>query len=378
MIKKIPTINLYWSSLIIEELIRCGVELFCIAPGSRSSMLTVAAAENKRAKTLVHFDERGLAFHALGYVSATKRPCVIITTSGTAVANLFPSVIEASKKKIPLIILTADRPPELRYTGANQTIDQVKIFGDYVKWFFDFPTPTDEISPEFVLTTIDQLVYRAQSETLGPVHINCMFREPLTPKESTYPKIIINQKIEDWLKQKSPFTIYHKSESKIRDKDIAALSAKLRNIKSGIIAVGKLSSKTEQDAALKLAHRLGWPIFADVTSGLRLSSQDPNLIHYFDRILSSDSWKKKMNVDGVLHLGGRLTSKHWYTFIEDKKLTDYIMVLNHPLRNDPNHQVSARIHGRVGDFCVSIISKIQPRKPSALLNTCRKASGEID
>ena len=282
MIKKTPTINLYWSSLIIEELIRCGVELFCIAPGSRSSMLTVAAAENKRAKTLVHFDERGCGFYALGYASAAKKPVAIITTSGTAVANLFPSVIEASKKKIPLIILTADRPPELRYTGANQTIDQVKIFGDYVKWFFDFPTPTDEISPKFVLTTIDQLVYRAQSETPGPVHINCMFREPLTPKESTYPKIIINQKIEDWLKQKSPFTIYHKSESKIRDKDIAALSAKLRNIKSGIIAVGKLSSKTEQDAALKLAHRLGWPIFADVTSGLRLSSQDPNLIHYFD------------------------------------------------------------------------------------------------
>ena len=154
-------INFLWSSLIVEELIRNGVDYFCLAPGSRSSPLAVAVAENPKAKSFIHFDERGLGFYALGMTSATKQPCAIITTSGTAVANLFPSIIEASKKKLPLIILTADRPPELRFTGANQTIDQVKIFGDYVRFFFDLPTPTEDIRPEFVLTTIDQAVARA-------------------------------------------------------------------------------------------------------------------------------------------------------------------------------------------------------------------------
>src|SRR5205814_8177483 len=109
-------------------------DYFCIAPGSRSSPLTVPAAQHKKVKTLVHFDERGLAFHALGYASATKKPVVLICTSGTAAANFFPAVIEASKKKVPLIVLTADRPPELRATGAVQTIDQANLFGKYAKF----------------------------------------------------------------------------------------------------------------------------------------------------------------------------------------------------------------------------------------------------
>jgi 2-succinyl-5-enolpyruvyl-6-hydroxy-3-cyclohexene-1-carboxylate synthase len=176
---KLPNANHLWSSLIIEELIRNGVDYFCLAPGSRSSPLAVAVATNPRAKSFVHFDERALAFHALGYASAPRKACAVITTSGTAAANLFPAVIEASKKKLPLVILTADRPPELRYTGANQTIDQVKMFGDYVRWQFDMPCPTADIPANFVLTTIDQAVFRANGEVKGPVHINCMYREPL-------------------------------------------------------------------------------------------------------------------------------------------------------------------------------------------------------
>ena len=144
----LPNINYLWSSLIVEELIRCGVEYFCIAPGSRSAPLTVAVARHPRAKHFVHFDERGLAFHALGYSSANKKPAVLICTSGTAGANFFPAVIEASKKKVPLIILTADRPPELRSTGAVQTIDQVGLYGKYVKFQFDLPCPDVKISPE--------------------------------------------------------------------------------------------------------------------------------------------------------------------------------------------------------------------------------------
>ena len=104
-------INYCWGSLIVEELARLGADYFCIAPGSRSSPLTVSAGQNKRIKTFVHFDERGLAFHALGYASVSKKPVVLICTSGTAAANFFPAIVEASKKKVPLIVLTADRPP---------------------------------------------------------------------------------------------------------------------------------------------------------------------------------------------------------------------------------------------------------------------------
>src|SRR3989338_1703632 len=178
---KSPNLNQLWADLLVEELVRNGVEYFCLAPGSRSSPLVAAVAAQKKAKSFIHFDERGVPFHALGYVAATRKPCALICTSGTAVANFFPAIIEATKKKLPLIVLTADRPPEFMKSGADQTIDQSAIFGNYCKWQFDFPCPTEEINPEFVLTTIDQAVFQAKSMIPGPVHINCMFREPLAP-----------------------------------------------------------------------------------------------------------------------------------------------------------------------------------------------------
>ncbi|MEJ7820228.1 MAG: thiamine pyrophosphate-binding protein, partial [Rubrobacteraceae bacterium] len=119
-----PEANRLWATLLVEELRRCGVGLFCVAPGSRSTPLVAALASDPKAKALVHFDERGTAFAALGYARATGRPAAWITTSGTAVANGLPAIVEASTDGVPMILLTADRPPELRQTGANQTIDQ--------------------------------------------------------------------------------------------------------------------------------------------------------------------------------------------------------------------------------------------------------------
>src|SRR3989338_5909100 len=167
-----PNINFLWANLIVEELIRNGTDHFFLSPGSRCAPLTLAVAANSKAKNCIHFDERGVAFRALGFTSATHQSSVIISTSGTAAANFLPAVIEASKKKLPLIILTADRPPELRKTGAVQTIEQVGLFGEYVHWQMDLPCPTLEISPKMILTTIDQALYRARTSVAGPVHIN--------------------------------------------------------------------------------------------------------------------------------------------------------------------------------------------------------------
>ena len=172
-------INQIWADLLVEELIRAGVGLFCIAPGSRSAPLALAVAAHPRAQCVMHYDERGTAFCALGYGRATRRPAAWITTSGTAVANGMPAVVEASMDAVPMLLVTSDRPPELRATGANQTIDQVKIFGNYVRWQFDLPTPDPAIDPAVVLTTADQAVYRATRMPAGPVHLNVMYREPL-------------------------------------------------------------------------------------------------------------------------------------------------------------------------------------------------------
>src|SRR5215218_10321464 len=199
-----PRANRLWATLIVEELVRSGVDFFCVAPGSRSTPLVAALAANEKAESLIHFDERGTAFAAIGYARATGSPAAWITTSGTAVANGLPAVVEAATDGVPMILLTADRPPELRQTGANQTIDQPDIFGDYIRWRFDLPAPDAAIDPAMVLTTVDQAVYRARRTPSGPVHLNLMFREPLIPEDGDEPLAAPVR----WRESDEPYTRY--------------------------------------------------------------------------------------------------------------------------------------------------------------------------
>ncbi|MBI3602700.1 MAG: 2-succinyl-5-enolpyruvyl-6-hydroxy-3-cyclohexene-1-carboxylic-acid synthase [Candidatus Omnitrophica bacterium] len=365
-------INYCWGSLIVQELVRCGVDYFYIASGSRSSPLTVSAGQNKRVKTLVHFDERALAFHALGYASVSKKPVVLICTSATAAANFFPAIIEASKKKLPLIVLTADRPPELRQTGAVQTIDQAGLFGKYAKHFVDLPCPDLNIKPEFVLTTIDQAWYQAVRHPGGVVHINCMFREPLAPIKTKDDLASYTKSLSRWLKSNKPYTQYMNSEVSGL-KDTRDIIRRINGAKSGVMVVGKMA-QGDQKEVLLLAEKLGWPIFADLTSGLRLGCQHPLVIHYFDQILLS----QQPTFDGVLHLGGRITSKRYYEFIEKIKPSEYITVLNHPLRNDPTHQVSLRVESSVGNFCKIMRPLLKKRTPTTVLKKLFKFNGQMD
>lgn len=173
------TQNESWSAKIVSYLIQHGVNYFCCAPGSRSTPLMLAIAQHPKAHKIVHFDERGVCFHALGYAKASGKPAVVVTTSGTAVGNLLPGVMEAYNDRVPLILLTADRPPELQGCGANQTCDQVRLFTNHVRWQTDLPCPDDRIPEKYLASTISHAVAMTQSFLGGPVHINCMFREPL-------------------------------------------------------------------------------------------------------------------------------------------------------------------------------------------------------
>lgn len=367
-------INHLWGKLIVEELTRCGVEYFCIAPGSRCGPLVVAVAENKRAKSSIHFDERGLAYYALGYAASSGKPVCLIATSGTAVANFYPAIIEASKKKLPLIILTADRPPELRNSGANQTIDQVKIFGDYARFFFDLPCPSKEIPLEVVVTTIDQAVYRARANFPGPVHINCMFREPLSPIQEKGFTPGNLKPLSLWLKNSLPFTYHTVYEKSLSLQELKRIAQELTAIKRGIIAVGKLSNEEEEKSVLTLARVLQWPVFADITSGLRLKSDEKTVINYFDQLLLEPALLARHKPDGVLHLGGRLTSDRWYEFIKKSAPLPYITVLNHPLRNDPLHCVTVRVECAVSYFCGMIKQFLKQRQKNDFTAQLKKVS----
>ncbi|MCP4216065.1 MAG: 2-succinyl-5-enolpyruvyl-6-hydroxy-3-cyclohexene-1-carboxylic-acid synthase [bacterium] len=378
----VTSLNCIWAGLMVEELVRNGVTRFFIAPGSRSSPLTTAAARNPRAETIVHFDERGLAFCALGDVSVNKKPAVLICSSGTAAANFLPAVIETSKKKLPMILMTADRPPELRDSGALQTIQQVDLYGQYARWHSDVPTPDTAIKPEVVLTTIDQAVFRSLNPMPGPVHLNCMFREPLTPEEPVTPdngERLANEKyldsLQNWVTSNSPYTRYTTGTTRC---DITgdSLVSVVNDSQQGVIAVGKLRSPEECREVIALSEKLGWPIFPDIVSGLR-TVDHPNIIHYYHHLLTSETFLKQFRPDTVLHLGGRMTSKRWYQWVEAHRPRNYITVLGHHLRNDPLHTVTVRVKSTVSDFVQSLLPAIKRKAGKPLPEGLQRASTAV-
>src|SRR3954467_252304 len=166
----------------VDELVRCGLREACTSPGSRSTPLVLTLAREARVRSTSHLDERCAAFFALGLAKASGVPPVLACTSGTAAANYAPAVIEAHEARVPLLVLTADRPPELRDVGAGQTIDQVKLYGSAAKWFVEIDD--HPASPPRV-RWLRQLACRAFLTAVdgrpGPVHLNFAFREPLVP-----------------------------------------------------------------------------------------------------------------------------------------------------------------------------------------------------
>ncbi|ELY42395.1 2-succinyl-5-enolpyruvyl-6-hydroxy-3-cyclohexene-1-carboxylic-acid synthase [Natronorubrum sulfidifaciens] len=173
-----------WGRVLVDELAKGGLEAVCIAPGSRSTPLTVAFAAHPEIDVYSHLDERSAAFFALGRARRTGEPTALVCTSGTAAANFHPAVMEADQARVPLLVLTADRPAELRDSGANQTVDQVKLYGDAVRWYAELPDPeADERKVRSLRTTAARALAETSGPDPGPVHLNCPFRKPLEPLE---------------------------------------------------------------------------------------------------------------------------------------------------------------------------------------------------
>ncbi len=357
--KSIP-IDRFCSELIIEELIRCGVRYFCIAPGSRSTPLTLAVAHHSQTKSYTHFDERGLAFFSLGQAKALENPVVIMTTSGTAVANLLPAVIEAYQSFIPLILLTADRPPELHNSGANQTIGQSQIFGKFIRWSCQLSCSDPPVPPQSILTTIDQLVYRATQTPAGPVHMNCMFREPFFQKKDPFSLHGKKSSLTQWKRSKQPYTTYSPSLPALDQSQIKSISLRLNQIKEGLLVVGELYNEQAIGSLKKLSEHLGWPLFPDVLSPLRWDRSGSNspIIFMIDQILNSHDFSKKLKPEGILYFGGPLVSKQLQTYM--KTASFFIQVNSHPDRQDPLHAVSHRVQSEIHKFCSDLLPHLNP------------------
>ncbi|WCJ35750.1 2-succinyl-5-enolpyruvyl-6-hydroxy-3-cyclohexene-1-carboxylate synthase [Euphorbia peplus] len=370
-------INAVWAFLMVEECSRLGLTYFCIAPGSRSSPLAIAASIHPHTTCIACFDERSLAFHAVGYARGSHKPAVVITSSGTAVSNLLPAVVEASQDFVPLLLLTADRPPELQGAGANQSINQVNHFGSFVRFFFSLPTSTDDIPARMVLTTLDSAVHLATSSPCGPVHINCPFREPLDDAPRKWMSDCLTG-LDTWISSAEPFTKYITLENSIAcDGDkVFQMSQVLEIIKAadrGLLILGAIHSEDDIWAALLLAKHLNWPVVADILSGLRLrkllaySHVEENVLFldHLDHALLSNMVRGWLKFDAVIQIGSPITSKRISQMLEQCYPYSYILVTDHPYRHDPSHIVTHRLDCSILEFVNSLMKAPFPFKSNS-------------
>lgn len=369
-------ITTLWAELAIAELVRSGVTTYIISPGSRSTPLALAVARNERAEIITHFDERGAGFVAVGYARGAHKPAALICTSGTAVANYLPAVVEASMDHLPMIVLSADRPPELHDTGANQTINQRGIFGSFVRWEQTIPCPTESIRPDFVLTTIDQAVFRSTGSNAGPVHLNFQFREPLIPDVTKTAMAEYVAGLAPWRGQEQPLTTYSHSAATTSEAEISDIAKLVSNARLGLMVVGRLKQTVdEQRNMVALSERLGWPVVTDIGSGLRLGHGVAGHLPHFDLTLLGGI--ADLRYDCILHLGGPLVSKRITEFI-GAQTGPYMVVHDSPERQDCGNPVTVRVVANVSMFAKTLRSILAGQRHETKATPAALRNREVD
>ncbi len=342
-------VNIAIGSLLVEELIRNGIDYFVISPGSRSTPLAIAVTRNPLARYKLVLDERSAGFYALGYAKARKKPAVLICTSGTALANYFPAVIEARMTNTPLLVLSADRPFSLQDTGANQTIEQSHIYGNYTRIFSHIPITPQGLSAPSILGLLDNILYKMIYAEPGPSHINIAFDEPLHPEIRPY-HLDCNESFYEWMKTRNPFTRYfpRKDTSSLTENDIWLNLSETGNI---MLVVGSMEEfiKSDEDRILireimELLCRKGWPVWTDIRSG---SFRSFCGISHADFIFANATIPDSAVPRTIIHIGSELISKEYYRLREKAKILNVIQIKNHANRHDPEHGVSVRLSADV-------------------------------
>ncbi|MFP8956259.1 2-succinyl-5-enolpyruvyl-6-hydroxy-3-cyclohexene-1-carboxylic-acid synthase [Natrialbaceae archaeon A-CW3] len=320
-----------WGRTLVEELVASGIGAVCVAPGSRSTPLTVAFAQHPAVTVYSHLDERSAAFFALGRARRTGEPTALVCTSGTAAANFHPAVIEADQARVPLLVLTADRPAELRDSGANQTIDQRKLYGDAVRWYAELPVPEpNERALRMLRTTAARALSKTTGTPAGPVHLNCPFRKPLEP--TSVPESVPDG-VEDTLAgtgREGPFVRTTGGETTLPggSNEAERIARALEDASRPLVVAGPADPpvrRLDPDAVIDLATAVGAPIFADPLSGVRFG---PHLETHEEGLVCGgyDSYADTVpDPDVVLRIGDSPTSRSLSHALRDADCRQFLI-----------------------------------------------------
>ncbi|GEN54236.1 2-succinyl-5-enolpyruvyl-6-hydroxy-3-cyclohexene-1-carboxylic-acid synthase [Halobacillus faecis] len=308
----------------VDQLVYSGVEHVVLSPGSRSTPLAMTFAEHSEVNHWVHLDERSAAFFALGIAKQEQKPVALVCTSGTAAANYYPAIVEAFYSRVPLVVLTADRPHELREVGAPQAINQIQMYGSYVKWYQDLALPEEN---NFYYAR--QQAARAVEESItgqGPVHLNIPFREPLIPDFELE---------EAWRGGVQPISRAQRGSLVMPDDQVKQLFERLAQGEKGLLVVGPQTEPRLAEAVTNLGSRLGVPVFADPLSQLRTGSHDKrNIIENYDALLKSQTVKGQVVPDYIVRFGAMPVSKAYLKWVKEykEKIDHYVVDDQHEFR----------------------------------------------
>lgn len=325
---------------MVAALMQGGVVDVVISPGSRSTPLAYAFASTKELNVYRQVDERSAAFFALGLAKATAKPVVLLCTSGTAAANYFPAIVEAKYARVPLIVITADRPHELREVGAPQTINQIRLYGESVKWSTEFPIPDE--APQtlhYIERHTARAVNIAMTAPFGPVHVNVPFREPLLIDFSELPA--------------PTFKMSFLNELEPSRTGITELQQVIAQARAGIIVVGELPLGTNTEHLWSFIRKVQWPVMIESLSNLRTEVPEDCLLYVistYDSILKNERFKRNVTPDTVIRFGAQPVSKFLMQFITQAAPKNFVVIEEDPMFRDSTHMATHFIHAKVGDW----------------------------
>ena len=337
--------NLEFARALVDELLVCGVDRAFVCPGSRSSPLALAVAEQAGLRCSVHVDERSAGFHALGYAKTAGRPALIVCTSGTAAANFLPAVAEASLSRVPLLVLTADRPPELRAWGAPQTMEQRNLYAGFARWSEEAPCPSEVAGGRGYAAALARRAVRAATgPAAGPVHLNLPFREPLVPAgaDVTRPR-------------QAPPRVDRDGRPPVQAADAAIFASHLRSFAHGVLVVGPDERDASRcEAVRRTADALGWPVLADPASGLRAGRCcEAALVSSADLLLREPLVAEALRPDLIVRLGGVPTSAAISNWVSRHPSAQLWVVDPSDGIRDPQHRASRLWRMTATEFCLA-------------------------
>lgn len=346
---------------IVASLMAHGIEDVVISPGSRSTPLAYAFASAKDFKLYRQVDERSAAFFALGIAKAKGKPVVLLCTSGTAAANYYPAIVEAKYARVPLIVITADRPSELREVGAPQAINQIELYGNHVKWFAEFPLPDGEAATlPFVERHMARAVNIASTEPFGPVHVNVPFREPLLIdfqeeiKAVTYRQSFVGEIVPTKAAKDTLLDIIHET-------------------KRGFIIIGELPLGTNRNYIWSFIRKLQWPVLVESLSNMRTNIPE-DCIQYvittYDALLKSAEFKKHVVSDTVIRFGAQPVSKFLTLFLTEMQPARYVVIDEDSMFRDSASVSTHFIHAGVGDWLEEL--EVHSQLEVQYINTWKK------